>query len=118
MHKKEKIIQAIVQQGVLPLFFHPDETISIRIVEAFYESGIRVIEYTNRGKQALKNFRLIKKNFISQFPDFIIGLGTVMDSKTALKALEYGADFLVSPGFSKELAKLSAEKIFYGSRDV
>ena len=110
MHKKEKIVQSIVQQGVLPLFFHPDERISIKVAEALYASGIRVIEYTNRGKQALKNFKAIKKNFIRQFPDLIIGLGTVMKMKTALKALEYGADFLVSPGFSKELARLALEK--------
>ncbi len=67
MHKKEKIIQSIVQQGVLPLFFHPDEETSIQITEALYASGIRVIEYTNRGKQALKNFKLIKKNFPDSF---------------------------------------------------
>ena len=64
---KEKIIQAIVQQGVLPLFFHPDEETSIQIVQALYESGIRIIEYTNRGKQALKNFRSIKRKPINNF---------------------------------------------------
>jgi 2-dehydro-3-deoxyphosphogluconate aldolase / (4S)-4-hydroxy-2-oxoglutarate aldolase len=110
MYKKEKIIQSIVQQGVLPLFFHPDEMISIHITEALYAAGIRVIEYANRGKQALKNFKQIKKNFIRQCPDLIIGLGTVLDPKTASKALEYDADFLVSPGFSKELSKLATEK--------
>ena len=110
MHKKEKIIQAIVQQGVLPLYFHPDETISIQVAEALYSSGIRVVEYTNRGKQALKNFRSLKRTFSKQFPDLILGLGTVLDTKTALKAIEYGADFLVSPGYSKELAKLTSDK--------
>ena len=110
MHKKEKIIQVIVQQGVLPLFFHPDESISIQVTETLYTSGIRVVEYTNRGKQALKNFRSLKKTLVKQFPDLILGLGTVLDSKTALKAIEYGADFLVSPGYSKELAKLAEDK--------
>jgi 2-dehydro-3-deoxyphosphogluconate aldolase/(4S)-4-hydroxy-2-oxoglutarate aldolase len=110
MHKKEKIIQAIIQQGALPLFFHPDETISIQVIEALYTSGIRLVEYTNRGKQALKNFRSLKKTCSKQFPDLILGLGTVQDSKTALKALEYGADFLVSPGYSKDLAKISSER--------
>src|ERR1700676_125329 len=110
MLKKEKIIQAIVQQGVLPLFFHPDEITSIQVTEALYASGIRIVEYTNRGKQALKNFRGLKKTCSKQFPDLILGLGTVQDSKTAFKALEYGADFLVSPGYSKDLAKISLEK--------
>ena len=110
MLKKEKIIQAIVQQGVLPLYFHPDETISIQVAEALYSSGIQVVEYTNRGKQALKNFRSLKKTLSKQFPELILGLGTVLDTKTALKAIEYGADFLVSPGYSKELAKLTSDK--------
>jgi 2-dehydro-3-deoxyphosphogluconate aldolase/(4S)-4-hydroxy-2-oxoglutarate aldolase len=110
MHKKEKIIQAIIQQGALPLFFHPDETISFKVIEALYTSSIRVVEYTNRGKQALKNFRSLKKTCSKQFPELILGLGTVQDSKTALKALEYGADFLVSPGYSKDLDKISSER--------
>jgi 2-dehydro-3-deoxyphosphogluconate aldolase / (4S)-4-hydroxy-2-oxoglutarate aldolase len=104
---KEKIIQAIGQQGILPLFFHPDEIISIRIVQSLYECGIRVVEYTNRGKQALKNFRSLKKETYKQFPDLILGLGTVQDSKTAGKGIQNGADFLVSPGYTKELSKFS-----------
>jgi 2-dehydro-3-deoxyphosphogluconate aldolase/(4S)-4-hydroxy-2-oxoglutarate aldolase len=110
MLKKEKIIQSIVQQGVLPLYFHPDETICAGVLEVLYSSGIRVVEYTNRGKQALKNFRNLKKTFSRKRPDLILGLGTVMDTKTASKAIEYGADFLVSPGYLKELARLTAEK--------
>jgi 2-dehydro-3-deoxyphosphogluconate aldolase/(4S)-4-hydroxy-2-oxoglutarate aldolase len=104
---REKIIQAVVQQGVLPLFFHPDEEMSIKIVQALYESGIRVIEYTNRGKQALKNFRSIKKETYRQFPDLILGLGTVMDPKTAGKGIQNGADFLISPGYTRELSKFA-----------
>jgi 2-dehydro-3-deoxyphosphogluconate aldolase/(4S)-4-hydroxy-2-oxoglutarate aldolase len=104
---REKIIQAIIQQGVLPLYFHPDEEISIKILQALYESGIRVVEYTNRGKQALKNFRSIKKETYKQFPDLILGLGTVMDPKTAGKGIQNGADFLISPGYTRELSKFS-----------
>ena len=107
---REKIIQAIVQQGVLPLFFHPDEETSIQIVQTLYVSGIRVIEYTNRGKQALKNFRSIKKETYRQFPDLILGLGTVMDTKTAGKGIQNGADFLVSPGYTRELSKFADDE--------
>ncbi len=103
MHKKEKIIQAIILQGFLPLYFHPDEKISIGVMEALYSSGVRVLEYTNRGKQALKNLKSLKKICGRQFPDLILGMGTVMDSKTGIKAIEAGADFLVSPGYSKDL---------------
>ena len=104
---REKIIQAIIHQGVLPLYFHPDEETSIKILQALYTSGIRVVEYTNRGKQALKNFRSIKKETYRQFPDLILGLGTVMDPKTAAKGIQNGADFLVSPGYTRELSKFA-----------
>jgi 2-dehydro-3-deoxyphosphogluconate aldolase / (4S)-4-hydroxy-2-oxoglutarate aldolase len=104
---REKIVQAIIQQGVLPLYFHPDEETSIKILQVLYASGIRVIEYTNRGKQALRNFRSIKKETYKQFPDLILGLGTVMDPKTAAKGIQNGADFIVSPGYTRELSKFA-----------
>jgi len=104
---REKIIQAIVHQGVVPLFYHPDEETSIQVIHTLYASGIRVIEYTNRGKQALRNFRSIKKETYRQFPDLILGLGTVMDPKTAAKGIQNGADFLVSPGYTRDLSKFA-----------
>jgi 2-dehydro-3-deoxyphosphogluconate aldolase/(4S)-4-hydroxy-2-oxoglutarate aldolase len=104
---RDKIVKAIVQQGFLPLYFHPDEEISIGVLKALYESGIRIVEYTNRGKQALKNFRSLTKESYNQFPDLILGLGTVLDSKTGAKAIQNGADFLVSPGYTKEMSKFS-----------
>jgi len=107
MRKKENVVKAIVQQGFLPLYFHPDEKTSIEILQTLYQSGIRVVEYTNRGKQALRNFRSLVKESYSQFPDLILGLGTVLDYKTAGKAIQNGAEFLVSPGYSRELAKFS-----------
>jgi len=107
---KDKIVKAILQQGVLPLYYHPDEEITIEILQALYKSGIRVIEYTNRGKQALKNLRSLAKERYTQFPDLVLGLGTVTDSKTASKAIQNGADFIVSPGYTKELSKLSNDE--------
>jgi 2-dehydro-3-deoxyphosphogluconate aldolase/(4S)-4-hydroxy-2-oxoglutarate aldolase len=104
---KEKITRAIFQQGIIPLFYHPDENTTMEILQALYDAGIRVIEYTNRGKQALRNFRSIKKETYKRFPDLILGMGTLLDPKTAEKAIQNGADFLVSPGYTRELSKFS-----------
>ncbi len=107
---KEKVVKAIIGQGFLPLYFHPDENTSMVILKFLYDLGIRVVEYTNRGKQALKNFKSLSKARHAQFPDLILGLGTVLDSKAGEKAIQYGADFLVSPGYTKELSRFSENK--------
>lgn len=102
---KERVVKAIIKQGFLPLYFHPDENISVEILSVLYDSGVRIVEFTNRGKQALKNLRSLAKACYNRFPDLILGLGTVMDSKTGAKAIQNGADFLVSPGYTKELSR-------------
>ena len=57
MSKSQKAIDAVVAQGILPLYFNPDETVSIEILRAIHKAGIKAVEYTNRGEAALKNFK-------------------------------------------------------------
>ena len=52
MSNINKVTDAIVNQGVLPLYFNPDEAVSIDILRAIYRAGIRAVEYTNRGEAA------------------------------------------------------------------
>lgn len=56
MANTQLVTDTIVNQGMLPLYFHPDETISIEILRAIYRAGIKAVEYTNRGEAALSNF--------------------------------------------------------------
>ena len=56
MSNTQKVTEAIVAQGILPLYFNPDETVSIEVLRAIYRAGIKAVEYTNRGEAALKNF--------------------------------------------------------------
>lgn len=107
MNKKDEILQAIIQQGVLPLYFHPEVEVSIQIMKSLYAAGIRVIEYTNRGKTALENLKKLKQSIKKDCKGMMLALGTVMDGDTAERALEAGADFLISPGFVKEVLIVS-----------
>jgi len=107
MYKKEEILNAIIQQGVLPLYFHPEAEVSIQIMKSLYDAGIRVIEYTNRGKAALENLKKLKGAVKKDCKGMILGLGTVTDGNTAERALDAGADFLISPGFVKEVLAVS-----------
>lgn len=103
----ESIINSIKQQGVLPLYFNADETVSIEVLRALYAGGIRAVEYTNRGKEAYSNFKAMVKVKNTEMTDLFLGIGTLKTATDAEKYTEAGADFLISPGFVAEIANFA-----------
>jgi 2-dehydro-3-deoxyphosphogluconate aldolase / (4S)-4-hydroxy-2-oxoglutarate aldolase len=98
MDKKELALQAIVKQGALPLFFHPSEEVSIQVLRALYAGGVRAIEYTNRGKEALSNFKAMLAVRDAEMKDMFIGIGTIKNAAGAMDYIQAGADYIISPG--------------------
>jgi len=105
MDNKSSILKAITDQGMLPLFFHADEEKSIKITQTVYEAGVRVIEYTNRGKEALSNFKKLKEEALKTMPDLKLGIGTIKNKQQAKDFIDAGADFIVCPIVLEEVAK-------------
>jgi 2-dehydro-3-deoxyphosphogluconate aldolase/(4S)-4-hydroxy-2-oxoglutarate aldolase len=62
-----------------------------------YKSGIRAIEYTNRGSAALENFTAMRKVLAAELPSLHLGIGTVKSGEEAEAYVAAGADFIVSP---------------------
>jgi len=114
MANKQSVTGVILQQGMLPLYFNPDETVSVEVLRAIYRAGIKAVEYTNRGEAALNNFKKLVQAKNAEMPGMMLGVGTVKNLKHAEDYVNAGADFLVSPGFVKEVADYANEKnIFY-----
>lgn len=114
MSKTQQITDSIIAQGILPLYFNPSEEVSLDVLKAIYRAGIRAVEYTNRGDEALNNF--IKMTVVrnAEMQDLLLGVGTIKNLKDAKNYMAAGADFLVSPGFVKEVADYAVSKdIFY-----
>lgn len=103
MMKKDKIVLSIKEQKILPLFYHHDAEVCIAVAKVLYESGIRALEFTNRGEHALKNFSRIMKERDQSMLDMLIGAGTIKTGKDASAFIDAGADFLVSPVFDTEV---------------
>src|SRR5688500_18142532 len=99
MDNHQSIIEKISEQGLLPLFYHSDVQVCLDVTRALYAAGIRVIEFTNRGDQALQNFQAIVSAKNSDMKDLLLGAGTIRSSEQALAFMNTGADFLVSPVF-------------------
>jgi len=109
MNKTENVIQQIIQAGLLPLYYNENKDLSIKILKALYQSGIRVLEYTNRGENALENFKALKTIAQQEMPDLLLGIGTIKTAKQAKNFIALGADFIVSPIVSSEVARVVSE---------
>jgi len=107
MTNKETILDSILAQGMLPLFFYEDAQVSVDIIRTLYKAGVRVLEYTNRGKEALPNFSILKKAVKEEMPGMYLGIGTIKTGLEAEAFVEAGADFLVSPILNNEVAMVA-----------
>jgi 2-dehydro-3-deoxyphosphogluconate aldolase/(4S)-4-hydroxy-2-oxoglutarate aldolase len=101
---KNTIAQAINNSGLIPVFYHHDVDSSITVINACYKGGIRVVEYVNRGDAAMINFPVLKNHVQKYCPGMILGVGSVLNRQQAEKFIQLGADFIVSPILSKEIA--------------
>ena len=94
------------ETGLVPLFFHADPKVCIEVISACYKGGARVFEFTNRGEYAWEIFTEVNKVIQANYPDMILGAGTIMDEPTAALYLQSGAGFIVSPILSEEVIKI------------
>jgi 2-dehydro-3-deoxyphosphogluconate aldolase / (4S)-4-hydroxy-2-oxoglutarate aldolase len=101
---KEEILSKMYATGLIPVFYHDAETTARKIVDTCYEGGIRVFEFTNRGKNALTVFAALVQH-IKKYNDAVLGIGTIMNSKDVFRFAEIGADFIVSPVTKVEMAE-------------
>ena len=105
--RKEQAIQAIHEQKLLPLFYNDDAEISIAILRSLYDAGIRTVEYTNRGDNALKNFSEMRKAVKEGMPGMLLGIGTIKTKEQAIDYIRSGADFIICPTINAEVASVT-----------
>lgn len=110
----QTVSDAIVKQGMLPLYFNPSEEVTVEILKSIYKAGVRAVEYTNRGAAALENFKKMVEIRDAEMPDLLLGIGTIKNLDQAQQFLDAKADFFISPGFVPEIAEfLIAKDLFY-----
>ena len=87
---------------------------SIKLAKCLYDGGIRVLEITYTIPNASQTIRELIEFYKSYEDKPIIGAGTVYTKKDAISAIQNGAAFIVSPGFSKDVSKIAAKnKVSY-----
>ncbi|OJX31331.1 MAG: bifunctional 4-hydroxy-2-oxoglutarate aldolase/2-dehydro-3-deoxy-phosphogluconate aldolase [Chryseobacterium sp. 36-9] len=110
MTKIQLVTNAIIKQGLLPLYYNADETVTLEILKSLYKAGIRAVEYTSRGEAALSNFTKMVEIRNAEMPDMLLGIGTIKNQKQAEEYYKVGADFFISPGFVSEVTEFLIPK--------
>ena len=114
MSKTQQISDAIIKQGMLPLYFNASEEVTLDVLKAIYRAGVKAVEYTNRGDAALANFKKMVALRNAEMPGLLLGVGTIKNMQHATHYMAAGADFLVSPGFVPDVAAhCVSNDIFY-----
>ncbi|MGL4630566.1 MAG: bifunctional 4-hydroxy-2-oxoglutarate aldolase/2-dehydro-3-deoxy-phosphogluconate aldolase [Leadbetterella sp.] len=99
-------IEYILQNPLVPVFFHSDAEKSKEIVSNCYEAGIRIFEFTFRGKEAFEVFKTLRAHITENCPDMLLGIGTLVFRDDAQKFIDLGTDFIVQPGITEEVGKV------------
>jgi 2-dehydro-3-deoxyphosphogluconate aldolase/(4S)-4-hydroxy-2-oxoglutarate aldolase len=97
---REKILQEILKRKAIAVLRVKEEEKLQRVIEAIYTGGVSVIEITMTVPNAIQ---LIEQMNEKLDKNIIIGVGSVLNSKTAEDAIEAGAKYVVSPIFKKEI---------------
>lgn len=93
-------------KSVIPVVVINDENDTIKTLSALREGGINCAEITFRTACAEQAIKI----GVKEFADMNIGAGTVINGAQAERAANAGAKFIVSPGFSDEVAEFCIAK--------
>jgi 2-dehydro-3-deoxyphosphogluconate aldolase/(4S)-4-hydroxy-2-oxoglutarate aldolase len=97
------------KQKVLPLFYHADAEVCKGVVEALYHGGIRLVEFTNRGPEALARFTELSTLCKQSYPEMLLAIGTITNGEEAKAFIAAGAEVLISPFWDEEVALLAKD---------
>ena len=101
MNVMERMAQAIV----VPVIVMDDAKDAVPCADALAAGGIDVMEITLRTPAALDAIKAVAE----QRPGILVGAGTVINLDQCKRAIEMGARFIVSPGFSHEVVGYCVE---------
>ena len=100
------VLLAMMDQGVIPVFYHPDVDVCKQVIQACANGGAKCIEFTNRGDFASHAFHELAYHFAKADPSVIMGVGSVVDAPTAGIYIANGAKFVVGPLLNADVAKV------------
>ena len=100
------IAEQFSKYGVVPVVVLEDAKDALPLAKALTEGGLPCAEVTFRTEAAEESIRLMTK----EYPDMLVGAGTVLTVEQVDRAVAAGARFIVSPGFDPVIVDDCLEK--------
>jgi 2-dehydro-3-deoxyphosphogluconate aldolase/(4S)-4-hydroxy-2-oxoglutarate aldolase len=103
---KEEVRARIEEIGIIPAIRLSSTEDARFAAEAVYRAGLPIAEITMTVPGALELISALRRDF----PEMIVGAGTVLDADTARRAVEAGARFITSTGMDASVVGLAVEE--------
>ena len=92
--------------GVVPVVVLDDAKDAAPLAKALVEGGLPCAEVTFRTAAAEESIKIMA----SEYPEILVGAGTVLTIEQVDRAVAAGAKFIVSPGFDPEIVDYCLSK--------
>ncbi|MDY2628789.1 MAG: bifunctional 4-hydroxy-2-oxoglutarate aldolase/2-dehydro-3-deoxy-phosphogluconate aldolase [Lachnospiraceae bacterium] len=101
-----EVVQKIHEIGIIPVVVLDDAKDAAPLAKALCEGGLPCAEVTFRTDAAEESIRIMAK----EYPELLVGAGTVLTTEQVDRAVDAGAKFIVSPGLNPRIVKYCQEK--------
>ena len=95
----EQILERLYQSAVVPVVVLDDAENAAPTARALLAGSVDVMEITFRTAAAAASIEAVAR----ECPDIVVGAGTVVTLEQCKQAVDCGAQFIVSPGYSEEV---------------
>lgn len=101
-----EVLEKIQKIGIVPVVVLNDAKDAAPLAKALCEGGLPCAEVTFRTEAAEESIRIMT----TEFPQMLVGAGTVLTTEQVDRAVGAGAKFIVSPGLNPKVVKYCIEK--------
>jgi 2-dehydro-3-deoxyphosphogluconate aldolase / (4S)-4-hydroxy-2-oxoglutarate aldolase len=103
----DKTVARLREIGIIPIIRAASADVAMPVAEALLQAGLPVVEITLTVPDAIGAIRAVAKRLAGKM---LVGAGTVTDAETAKRAVDAGAEFIVSPCLVREVIE-AAHKV-------
>lgn len=101
-----KVIEEIGKIGIVPVIALDDAKDAKPLAQALIRGGLPCAEVTFRTEAAEESIRIMAR----EFPEMLVGAGTVLTPEQVDRAVNAGAKFIVSPGLNPKVVQYCVSK--------